>query len=170
MTNPYIINQVGEKFTFQPGMISNIKTTITPAVEQIQIPSGGPMQNQGINIDGCGKTINITGRFLDNTTASVTSDGSNDIRSKEMMKAWFEAIPVGFTALVEIYTYLNEKSVSLSNISGVEFGTDAISGGTITLPATFVNTKGYVTGFDYEESEGVVEEIPFTLSLWIAGL
>lgn len=168
MTNTYIYNKLGEKFTFAEGMIRSIKTNFETGVDQQKMPVSGPMNNQGIDIDGSAKTITITGDFFD-TSTSVTD--SNNIRSMLMMKYWFESFLCGIQTPVEFYAYKDQYSGISGSSVGVSFPiVDPVSGATITLPATFTTTKVYVIGFSADDNEGDVEKTPFTLTLWVAGL
>jgi hypothetical protein len=161
----YITNRHGETFTFPAGMITSIKTNISPGVDQNQMPISGPQNNQGSDIDGVGKTITITGNFFD-ATSSVTS--SNVIRGKETMKLWFESIADGMQLPLRFSSHLNDKSVfGAGNTLSFQ---DTVTGNYVNIPATFTDTYAYVVGFTYGEEEAHVEQIPFTLTLWVAGL
>lgn len=159
----WIKNTFGEKFTFQPGMIESIKTNFEPGVEQLKIPITGAMSNFGIDTDGNGKTISITGRFLD-TTSSVTN--TNDIRSQKIMKLWFETFFSGFQRPVEFSSYLDEYSI---RSSGTTVFHDDVSNEDVVLQASFIKTKVYIMGFTADDDEGDPEKIPFSLTLWVAG-
>jgi hypothetical protein len=168
----YIKNNLGEKFTFAQGMINSIRGSVKADIDQTQMSTMGPMSNQGMDCDGVGKTITITGRFFD-TDSSVLSDGSDQtsedysLQDKLLMKYWFEAIPTGFQTAIEFSGYVDEKSAE-SSFSKTDF-VDSVSGKTISIHATFVNTKVYLLNFDYDIEEGDLEKINFTIVLWVAG-
>ena len=168
MSQPYIYNKLGEKFTFAPGMIISIRTNFETGVDQQKMPVSGPMNNQGIDIDGSAKTITITGDFID-TDTSVTD--VNNIRSKDIMKYWFESFLCGIQTPVVFYAYRDAYSAYTPSATGANFPiVDPISGATISLPATFVQTKVYVIGFSADDNEADLEKVPFVLTLWVAGL
>ena len=163
--HPTLKNLEGQIFTFQPGMIENIKTTLSCGIDQTQMPASGPMNNQGMDLDGVGKNITINGQFLDNPTASVVS-GIN-LRDKKLMVKWFEALGTGTQRTFEFSSFLNEYSV-FGN--GSTTFTDEVTGLDVAINANFIETKVYILNFTYDEEEGSVNHIPFSLTLWVAGI
>lgn len=159
----WIKNRQGEKFTFETGMIDDIKTNRECGVDQMTMPMGAEMSNQGTDLDGVGKNISITGILFD-TKNSVTD--SNNIRSKEIMKYWLDALADGIQLPVEFFSHLNEYSVQGGGTTTTFH--DDISGEDVVIQASFVKTKVYVMGFTYDEVQAGVEQIPFTLTLWVA--
>lgn len=162
---PTIKNLQNQTFTFQPGMIESIKTTLTYGIDQMQMPTSGPMNNQGTDIDGVGKNINITGQFINSPNQSVVS-GIN-LRDKKLMVKWFEALGTGMQRTFEFSSYLNEKSVFGT---GTTTFTDEVTGSSVVINANFVQTKVYIINFTFGEEEATLEHIPFTLQLWVAGI
>jgi hypothetical protein len=166
----YLINKNNEKFTFPQGFIDSIKVNFETGVEQLKMPISGPMNNQGIDIDGCAKTITISGQFFD-TESSVTTINDtvvNNIRSKKIMKYWFEAILSGFQRTLIFYAPNDEFSAISENPATVMF--DEVSGTNVTIRARFVPTKVYLTNFSPDTNAGDLERIPFTITLWVAGI
>jgi hypothetical protein len=168
----YIINAQSQKYTFPAGSIDSIKTTISSGVETNDSSTTGPAFVQGSQMDGAKKTITISGRLIDNPSASVittTSGTPPNIRSKEVQKLWLEALPNGMQiAPLEFYSYLNQKSIE-TGVSTTTF-VDSVSGANVEIQGSFVTTKVYIDSFTYDEEEGNVESIFFTLTLTVAGI
>ena len=167
-----ITNFQGEIFTFPAGSIDSVKTTLTSGAEVNDSAGSGPMMSQGTQMDGVKKIIVISGVLIDSPTASVitmTSGTPPNIRSKEVMKAWLEALPNGMQIRpLDFSSYLNEKTLQ-NNIGTTSFY-DSVTGADVLINGTFVNTKVYIDSFTYDEEEGNVEAIPFTLNLTVAGI
>lgn len=158
----YIING-SETFTFEAGMIEKVSSTIDIPIDENTYAQVGPLGNQGVDVNGCVKTITVSGRLVDAT--STVSD-TQDIRDKKVMKFWLESLGDGNQVARVFYSNYENSSVLGQ---GTDTITDDISGQSITVPANFSTTKVYVKQIRFDEEEGNPEEIPFTLTLWVAG-
>lgn len=158
--------RTNEVFNFVPGMINNENTKITIGIDPNITSGTGPMMNQGIDIDGINKTITLSGQFID-TTSSVVSGTTNNIQSKQHMKLWFEALLSGYQRTVEYTSKANEYS---STGSGTKRFIDEISGVENVFDCNFVTTKGYIVDFTCDTNSGDVEQYPFSLTLFVAGV
>ena len=155
-----------ETFTFPQGMIDKISSDNSTELDQNVMPSSGPMSNQGFDFSGVVKTISINGKLFD-TTTSVTD--VNNIRSMKIMKYWLEALQNGFQSEPTIFSS-NLEELSVESGFGTTEMEDSVSGTTVTLNAVFIVTKVYKAKLTVDDEAGNVEEIPFTLELWVAGV
>lgn len=158
-----IANSNGEIFTFKDGMVDKISSTIITEIDENIIPQSGPMSNLGIDINGVIKSITITGNLFD---ADSTVLSTQDIRDKEVMKFWLEALQNGNQSAVSFSSNYEYSSVSGNGTITI---TDSISGATITLRASFASTKVYVKQITFDEEEANPSLIPFSITLWVAG-
>ena len=167
----WIKNQQGEKFTFPKAFVIKATPNFETGVDQQKLPISGPMNNQGIDIDGNAKTITISGQFMDTSQSVITVNDvvpeTCDLRSMKLMKYWFEAILSGLQIPIEFSSYLDEFS-ALGSGNTEMF--DPVSNKNVILRANYIKTRVYVIGFQCDDDEGDVERIPFTLTLWVAGI
>ena len=83
------------------------------------------------------------------------------------MKYWLEAIPTGLQLPIRIETPTGDLSALGA---GSTIMMDPISGVNVTLNANFASTTAYLKSLEWEENEGDLEQIPFSMTLWVAGL
>lgn len=154
----------GEVFTFEEGMINETTDTFEFEVDQNKMPGAGPMNNQGFDGAGIGKSITIQGQLYD-TNSSVTS--INNIRSKKMMKYWLESLNPGFNAIpIEFSVPFAEKALFGSGTTPM---TDEVSGVIVNIPAQFVNIKGRIVALSCTEVDGNPDMYTLSIGIWVCG-
>lgn len=171
MSDIYIINN-NEKFTFGLGMIDSIKVNFETGVDQLKMPISGPMSNIGFDIDGIAKTITVNGNFVDSASSVITKEGvvenAWDIRDKSVMKLWFESILSGSQRPME-WSSPNDKLSARTHSNSTQMF-DKISDKWVTLSGVFIQTRVFIIAFSADTEAGDVERIPFSMTLWVAGL
>lgn len=146
-------------FSFPDGFIGDDATSFEVEVQPTKIPVAGPMSNIGNDFSGIGKTITVNGVLYDQSSSVVTN---NNITTKEQMKYWLESLTNGFQIRpCEINTPLNEYSLRSNSNETPILG--------VNIPGDWVKTKGYVTGISFSKVIGDVEQISFSLTIWVAG-
>lgn len=162
-------------FTFEDAMINKISSSVGTEIDENVMPGTGPKGNFGIDINGVTKVITVDGQLID-TTSSVLGATNNKLQSMEVMKLWLEALHNGNQNVVQFISHREKFSV-LSSGSATTI-TDSVSGEEITLRANFGTsdldghigtTYVYVKGMSFDDEEGKPNEIPFSMTLWVAG-
>lgn len=166
---------------FEAGMIDKVSSNINGDIDQNAMPGAGPLSNLGIDINGVGKTITVSGNISDaqgSTVLFTTLLGTTPkqyLRDKEIIKMWMEALLSGAQTVFSFYSNREKYSVRGMGSSTI---TDPVSGALITFPVSFgaanldmipATTKVYVISLVFDDENGNPELIPFTLSLWVAG-
>lgn len=157
------INNGIETFTFAEGMIESINCDIVTEIDENVFPQNGPMSNLGLDVNGVIKVIDVAGRLFD-TNSTVVS--IQNIRDKEVMKFWLEALENGNQ---QVFSFSSDTEYASVSGSGTSTITDNVSGETITLQASYTSTTVYVKKLTFVNEEGNPQQIPFILSLWVAG-
>lgn len=149
----------GETFNFPASFIDSNDTSFETGVNRIKMPNGGPLSNIGNNFQGNEKTITIQGMLYDTDESVVTN---KNITKRIQMKYWLESCKGSLQALA-FETKYNKFSM-LNNA-----GTTQIEG--VEIEGTWEPTKGYVIGLSFDEQQATEsrEELPFSLTLWVAG-
>ncbi len=168
------ITNNGETFTFAEGMIEKITSSISGDIEENIMPNTGPLGNYGYDMNGVNKIITVDGQLID-TTSTVVS--GTTIQSMEVMKLWLEGLIDGGQKLKEFTSHREKYSVSGPSASGSTI-TDSVSSSVITLPARYGTTNldvssgtttVYVKSIVFDDESGNPSQIPFTMTLWVAG-
>ena len=144
MADVTFTNSSGTVFTFEQGEVNNVRSAISPDIEQTPLPGGGPSLAFTFDFNGPIKVINITGQLVA-TTASRTDTGS-------------------------VTTILEQKQWLEQNINGFQTATAFTSTyeGQTFDGSSFVATTAVQGNISFDEEAGNPEELKFTM-IFIVG-
>ena len=139
MADVTFTNGSGTVFTFAQGEVNLVRSQISPDIEQMPLPGGGPSQSFLFDFNGPIKVINVTGQLF-STTASRTDTGS-------------------------VTTILEQKQWLEQNINGFQTATAFTSTyeGQTFDGSSFVATKASQGNISFDEEAGNPELLKFTI-------
>lgn len=157
-----ITHDTGEVFTFEDGMIDKVQTTISVnEPDENIIPGTGPMGNEVYDFGGATKIITISGKLYDAENGTVTSGST--ITTILQMKYWLESLISAAQGAKTWSSPLDQYSLLGDS------GSTTIS--SANIPGTWSATKVYVMALDFpDDSEYVGNQLPFTMTLRVAGV
>ena len=144
----------GNTFTFTPGDVIKIGSSIQSLAEVTSVSSTGPMGSYLYDYDGSSKTITVSGAL---TTASTTRISGYTITTITQQKNWLESlinggqVPITFESTYELLSVTDNT------------GSAPYNGG-------FAYTKCMVQSMNFTEESGRPNKLPFTIVLLVGGL
>ena len=147
-------------FTFNPGDVDKITSTITTELDVIAIPLTGPMQNFIYDFEGVKKMITVTGKLTLATSSRISP--TYTVTSILNQKQWLESICNGAqnNAITFVSNY-EKYSVSSDVSNNPPYFSDAPTGSSaLNVPTTVKITK-----LDFTEEEANPDQLPFILVL-----
>lgn len=139
----------GVTFTFAEGEVKKISSKISANTEQQEISGTGPSSAYTYDFQGATKTITITGILFDTDTTRVSGYSIDTIIEQ---KQWLESLVNG-TQLPITFTSNYETLSIISATSPVA-----------PYQGAFGNTLVKVQDMSFDEFEGLVEELAFSIT------
>lgn len=143
-----IIN--GLTFTFDPGEILSVESTIDSKKEDVQISGTSAMSCLNYDYDGVKKTIVITGKLYDCATTRVAG---YTILTKFAQKQWLESMINGDQYEITLVDDFESQSVLKK------------SGATLPYLGSFTTTKALSAQVKFKRESGKPNETAFTITL-----
>lgn len=139
----------GTTFTFAEGEVKKISSKISTNVELMSITGAGPATGYLYDYEGPVKTITISGVLFETAISRIAG---YSITSIVEQKQWLESLANGLQTPITFSS--NYESISIS--------------GKISPPAPYqgdpTNTTAFVQDISFDELEGFVNELPFSMT------
>jgi len=143
----------GVTFTFNEGDVDAVETTIQADPQNTELAGTGPANSPGYDYGSVKKTIQIKGRL---TQADTSRTSSGTVTTIDNQKQWLESI-------------LNGVQVSIKFTSTYdEFSVLGQAGATPPYQSAFGDTYVFIKSMSFNEKEGRIADLPFTLVLEVA--
>jgi hypothetical protein len=139
----------GVTFTFAEGEVKKISSKINTQVEAMAISGAGPATAYLYDYEGSVKTITITGVLFSTGTSRISGYSIDTIIEQ---KQWLESLANGIQSAITFTS--NYESLSISQSAGA----------TPPYQGAFATTKVFVQDMSFDEFEGNVEELPFSMT------
>jgi len=153
MTDISLTTSNGYVFTFANGEVEDIKSTIQADLTYVSKAKTGPMNNITYDYTGVKKIITVRGVLVSTTTSRVNGYSVN---TEIEQKQWLESLVNGNQKAIKFTS--NYESLS------VLYQLNA----TPPYESSFTNTYVRIQNISFGEQDGLVGQIPFTMSLIVS--
>jgi len=142
----------GTTFTFQPGDVQKIQSSIQSKAEQQEVAAAGPMGAYLYDYDGCVKVITVSGVL---TAASTTRISGYSINTIVEQKQWLESLVNGSQTAITFDSDFESISVTTSTSP------------TAPYKGAFQYTTCMVQSITFTQAGGDPNRLPFNMTLLV---
>jgi hypothetical protein len=153
MTDVSLTTNNGYVFTFANGEVEDIKSNLQADLTYVSKAKTGPMSNVTYDYTGVKKILTVRGILVSTTTSRVSG---YSINTAVEQKQWLESLVNGNQKAIKFTSNYESLSV-LSKL-----------GATAPYESAFTNTYVRIQNISFSEKNGLVDQIPFTMSLIVS--
>jgi hypothetical protein len=139
-------------FTFASGEVKRIASSISTGIENNTISASGPSASYTYDYEGVAKTISISGILFETGISRVSGYSIDKIVEQ---KQWLESLANGAQGPITFTS--NYESLSVLSVAGA----------TAPYQASFTYTYVKIGSLTFEEIEGNVEELKFSIQMTV---